>query len=153
VVPRPDTDHTGPFISTASMAMARSPRACARRRFRVRMRSHRRALKSIEAVKIRRSARSEWMWRLGAGSPKSVSHTASKKPPENGFVEGPMRASGFCNRLGFSLAVYPKNHSGPQLTPGFCKSHAGGGCGGRIEHTQLRDLNLAAQLRLLTTRK
>src|SRR5262249_10431307 len=34
-VPRSDTDHTGPSISPASMPMARSPRASARRRFRV----------------------------------------------------------------------------------------------------------------------
>jgi len=33
VVPRPDTAHTGPFISLAPMPMARSPRASARRRF------------------------------------------------------------------------------------------------------------------------
>jgi hypothetical protein len=36
-----------------------------------RMRSHRRALKSIGAVKVRRIGRSEWVWRLGAGSPSS----------------------------------------------------------------------------------
>src|SRR5215467_14855995 len=70
-VPRPDTDHTGPFISLASMPMARSPRASARggsgcgcvrrglpRAGGLRMRSHRRAPKSIEAVKIRRIGRS-----------------------------------------------------------------------------------------------
>ena len=87
VVPRPDTDHTGPFISPdrlASMPMARSPIYLAGQTgidangkvaegfraqgFRVRMRSHRRALKSIEAVKIRRVGRSEWMWRLAAGA-------------------------------------------------------------------------------------
>src|SRR5215510_3669795 len=34
-VPRSDTDHTGPSFSPASMPMARSPRASARRRFRV----------------------------------------------------------------------------------------------------------------------
>jgi len=67
-VPRSDTDHTGSSISPASMPMARSRRASARRGFRVRMRSHRRALKSIGAVKIRRIGRSEWMWRLAAGA-------------------------------------------------------------------------------------
>jgi len=36
-----------------------------------RMRSHRRALKSIGAVKVRRIGRSEWVWRLGAGSPST----------------------------------------------------------------------------------
>jgi hypothetical protein len=41
-----------------------------------RMRSHRRALKSIGAVKIRRIGRSEWVWRL-----KRVSHTAYEKTP------------------------------------------------------------------------
>src|SRR5262245_50015400 len=70
-VPRSDTEHTGPSISPdrlASMPMARSRRPSARRGFRVRMRSHRRALKSIGAVKIRRIGRSEWMWRLAAGA-------------------------------------------------------------------------------------
>jgi len=33
-----------------------------------RMRSHRRALKSIGAVKIRRIGRSEWVWRLALGA-------------------------------------------------------------------------------------
>src|SRR5215467_664936 len=65
---RSDTDRTGQSISLASMPMARSRRASARRGFRVRMRSHRRALKSIGAVKIRRIGRSEWMWRLAAGA-------------------------------------------------------------------------------------
>ena len=67
-LPRSDTDHTGPFISLASAPMAKVGRPSARRRFRVRMRSHRRALKSIGAVKIRRIGRSEWMWRLAVGA-------------------------------------------------------------------------------------
>jgi hypothetical protein len=44
-----------------------------------RMRSHRRALKSIGAVKVRRIGRSEWVWRLGSGS--RVGHTAYEKTP------------------------------------------------------------------------
>src|SRR5262249_55701306 len=86
-VPRPDTDHSGPSISPdrlTSMTMARSPRSSARRRvqgadafaegfraqgaFRMRMRSHRRTLKSIEAVKIRRIVEASGCgaWRAGS---------------------------------------------------------------------------------------
>jgi hypothetical protein len=58
--------------------------------FRVRMRSHRQALKSIEPVKIRRSGRSEWMWRLaaGAGSAPGV-----RKTPRKGLTENPRHGS------------------------------------------------------------
>src|SRR5262249_18709357 len=68
------------------MPMARSRRASARRGFRVRMRSHRRALKSIGAVKIRRIGRSEWMWRLaggGGGGPSYKKKTPQKDLPKN----------------------------------------------------------------------
>ena len=77
-------DHTGPSISPdrlASMAMARSPRASARG-VQGAVRSHRRALKSIEAVKIRRIGGSEWMWRLAVGAESATRCTKnpSKRP-------------------------------------------------------------------------
>jgi hypothetical protein len=56
----------------------------ARRGFRVRMRSHRRALKSIEAVKIRRIGRSESMWRLAADAGE---HQVCEKTPRKGLTE------------------------------------------------------------------
>jgi hypothetical protein len=46
------------------------------------MRSPRQALKSIEPVKIRRSGRSEWMWRLAAGAGE---HQVYEKPLEKGL--------------------------------------------------------------------
>jgi hypothetical protein len=64
-VPRSDTDHGTIYLTGID---ANGKVAEARRGFRVRMRSHRRALKSIEAVKIRRIGRREWMWRLAAGA-------------------------------------------------------------------------------------